>query len=135
MAHPRADFAQHYTIPYWVEAGFAACALNTRYLNNDTMMLHENLLLDLAAAIRFLREEEGFERVVMLGNSAALAVRVLRRAQARAAHGQRVGAPRAGRRTARPQPLRTTPGRRSDPACRASGPGDGFDGVDRCGGD
>ena len=21
MAHPRADFAQHYTIPYWVEAG------------------------------------------------------------------------------------------------------------------
>ena len=22
MAHPRADFSQHYTIPYWVEAGF-----------------------------------------------------------------------------------------------------------------
>ena len=53
MAHPRADFAHHYTIPFWVEAGFAAFAHNTRYLNNDTTMLHENLLLDLAAAIRF----------------------------------------------------------------------------------
>ena len=96
MAHPRADFAQHYTIPYWVEAGFAACALNTRYLNNDTMMLHENLLLDLAAAIRFLREEEGFERVVMLGNSGGGSLFAYYDAQARAPHGQRVGAPPGG---------------------------------------
>jgi hypothetical protein len=22
MAHPRVDFSQHYSIPYWVEAGF-----------------------------------------------------------------------------------------------------------------
>ena len=96
MAHPRADFAQHYSIPYWVEAGFAAFALNTRYLNNDTMMLHENLLLDLAAAISFLREEEGFEHsrdARKLGRR--LAVRVLRRAGARAAR-QRVGAPPGG---------------------------------------
>src|SRR6516164_5774298 len=69
MAHPRGDFAQHYSIPYWVAAGFAAFAQNTRYLNNDSMMLHENLLLDLAAGIRFLREERRFERIVMLGNS------------------------------------------------------------------
>jgi len=96
MAHPRADFAQHYTIPYWVEAGFAACALNTRYLNNDMMMLHENLLLDLAAAIRFLREEEGFEHVVMLGNSGGGSLFAYYDAQARAPHGQRVGAPPGG---------------------------------------
>ena len=32
LAHPRADFAQHYSIPFWVEAGFAAFAQNTRYL-------------------------------------------------------------------------------------------------------
>src|SRR5271155_2793047 len=48
MAHPRADFAHHYSIPFWVEAGFAAFGQNTRYLNNDLTMLHENLLLDLA---------------------------------------------------------------------------------------
>src|SRR6266581_1567024 len=57
IAHPRGEFFQHYSIPYWLEAGFAAFAQNTRYLNNDSMMLHENLLLDLAAGMRFLREE------------------------------------------------------------------------------
>src|SRR6516164_8388288 len=69
MAHPRGDFFHHYSIPYWIEAGFAAFAQNTRYLNNDSTMLHENLLIDLAAGIRYLREERRFERIVMLGNS------------------------------------------------------------------
>jgi hypothetical protein len=96
MAHPRADFAHHYTIPYWVEAGFGACALNTRYLNNDTMMLHENLILDLAAAIRFLREEEGFEWIVMLGNSGGGSLFAYYDAQARAPKGERVAAPPGG---------------------------------------
>ena len=54
MAHPRADFSTHYSIPFWIDAGFAAFGFNTRYLNNDAMMLHENLILDLAAGIRFL---------------------------------------------------------------------------------
>ena len=96
MAHPRADFAHHYSIPYWVEACFAACALNTRYLNNDTMMLHENLILDLAAAIRFLREEEGFERIVMLGNSGGGSLFAYYDAQARAPKGERAAAPPGG---------------------------------------
>jgi pimeloyl-ACP methyl ester carboxylesterase len=96
MAHPRADFAHHYTIPYWVEAGFAACALNTRYLNNDTMMLHENLMLDLAAAVRFLREEEGFEQIVMLGNSGGGSLFAYYDAQARAPKGERAAAPPGG---------------------------------------
>ena len=96
MAHPRADFAHHYTIPYWVEAGFGACTLNTRYLNNDTMMLHENLMLDLAAAIRFLREEEDFERIVMLGNSGGGSLFAYYDAQARAPKGARVVAPPGG---------------------------------------
>src|SRR5258708_39539693 len=69
MAHPRADFSTHYSIPFWIDAGFAAFGFNTRYLNNDAMMIHENLILDLAAGIRFLRDEEGFEKIVMLGNS------------------------------------------------------------------
>lgn len=96
MAHPRGDFAQHYSIPYWVEAGFAACALNTRYLNNDSMMLHENLLLDLAAGIRFLREEEGFERIVMLGNSGGGSLFAYHHAQASAPAGERVASPPGG---------------------------------------
>jgi pimeloyl-ACP methyl ester carboxylesterase len=96
MAHPRADFAQHYSIPGWVAAGFAAFAQNTRYLNNDSMMLHENLLLDLAAGIRYLREEQGFERIVMLGNSGGGSLFAYYDAEARQACGERVAAPPGG---------------------------------------
>jgi len=96
MSHPRADFSTHYSIPYWVDAGIAAFALNTRYLNNDAMMLHENLLLDLAAAIKFLREEAGFAHIVMLGNSGGGSLFSYYDAQARTPKGQRVAAPPAG---------------------------------------
>jgi len=96
MAHPRADFSQHYTIPYWVEAGFAAFAHNTRYVNNDSTMLHENLLLDVAAAIRFLREEAGFEHIVMLGNSGGGSLFAYYDAEARMPKGSRVAAPPGG---------------------------------------
>ena len=96
MAHPRADFFQHYSIPYWVEAGFAAFAQNTRYLNNDSMMLHENLLIDLAAGIRFLREERGFEHIVMLGNSGGGSLFAYYDAEARKQKGSRVATPPGG---------------------------------------
>ena len=96
MAHPRADFAQHYSIPFWVEAGFAAFAQNTRYLNNDSTMIHENLLLDLAAGMRFLREEQGFERIVMLGNSGGGSLFSYYDAEARKTDGSRVASPPGG---------------------------------------
>src|SRR5271170_5189413 len=96
MAHPRVDFAQHYSIPFWVEAGFAAFALNTRYLNNDATMLHENLLLDIAAGMRYLRDECGFERIVMLGNSGGGSLFSYYEAEARTAKGARVAAPPGG---------------------------------------
>jgi pimeloyl-ACP methyl ester carboxylesterase len=96
MAHPRGDFAQHYSIPFWVEAGFAAFAQNTRYLNNDSMMLHENLLIDLAAGMRYLREEQGFERIVMLGNSGGGSLFSYYDAEARLPKGTRVSAPPGG---------------------------------------
>jgi pimeloyl-ACP methyl ester carboxylesterase len=96
MAHPRVDFFQHYSIPYWVEAGFATFALNTRYLNNDSLMLHENLLLDVAAGMRYLREECGFEHIVMLGNSGGGSVFAYYDAEARKPAGSRVAAPPGG---------------------------------------
>ncbi len=96
MAHPRAEFSMHYSIPYWVEAGFAAFGFNTRYLNNDSTMLHENLLLDIAAGIKFLREEAGFERIVMLGNSGGGSLFSYYDSQARTPKGERVAAPPGG---------------------------------------
>jgi hypothetical protein len=96
MSHPRAEFGHHYSIPFWVEAGYAAFGFNTRYLNNDATMLHENLMLDLAAAIKFLREEEGFVRIVMLGNSGGGSLFAYYDSQARTPKGQRVASPPGG---------------------------------------
>jgi pimeloyl-ACP methyl ester carboxylesterase len=96
LAHPRADFAQHYSVPFWVAAGFAAFTQNTRYLNNDSMMIHENLLLDLAAGIRFLREEQGFDHIVMLGNSGGGSLFSYYDAEARKPAGSRVKSPPCG---------------------------------------
>jgi alpha-beta hydrolase superfamily lysophospholipase len=96
MTHPRADFAHHYSIPFWTEAGFAAFGHNTRYLNNDSTMLHENLLLDLATALKYLREEEGFRNIVMLGNSGGGSLFAYYDSQARAPAGERVASPPGG---------------------------------------
>jgi pimeloyl-ACP methyl ester carboxylesterase len=66
--HPRADFANHYLTPFLVAGGYAVYGGQTRHLGNDVNAEHECLLLDLAAQIRFLRAE-GFEKVVLCGNS------------------------------------------------------------------
>ena len=66
--HPQADMSRHYAIPALVEAGYAAFGQNSRNLNNDALCVHETLLLDVAAGIRFLRER-GFDKIVVCGNS------------------------------------------------------------------
>lgn len=69
MMHPRGDMTRHYAIPFLLEAGYAAFGQAGRWVNNDVALIHEMLISDVAAALRFLRESRGFERVVLLGNS------------------------------------------------------------------
>jgi len=66
--HPKADMSCHYAIPALVDAGYAAFGQNSRWLNNDELCVHENLLLDVAAGVRFLRGR-GFQSIVVCGNS------------------------------------------------------------------
>ena len=66
--HPQADMSRHYATPYLTAAGYAVFGQNSRWLNNDALCVHEQLLLDVAAGVRFLRER-GFERVILAGNS------------------------------------------------------------------
>jgi len=68
LMHPRADFQRHYVAPGLVANGFAVFCANSRYLNNDVDMVHERLLLDVAAGMRWLKER-GYERIILLGNS------------------------------------------------------------------
>ena len=68
LMHPRGEFTRHYVVPGLTARGYAVFGQNSRYLNNDTDMVHERLLFDIAAGMRFLKEQ-GFERIVLLGNS------------------------------------------------------------------
>lgn len=66
--HPKADMSRHYAMPALLEAGYATFGQNSRWINNDELCVHENLLLDVAAGVRFLRQR-GFEKIILCGNS------------------------------------------------------------------
>lgn len=68
VMHPRGEFTRHYVVPGLTARGYAVFGHNSRYLNNDTDMVHERLLFDIAAGMRYLKER-GYERIVLLGNS------------------------------------------------------------------
>ncbi|WP_351237548.1 hypothetical protein [Streptomyces sp. NPDC002133] len=69
VSHPRGDMSRHYAAPAILEAGYAFYAHQTRSLNNDVDCEHERVLLDLAAGLIQLKNERGFENIVLLGNS------------------------------------------------------------------
>jgi pimeloyl-ACP methyl ester carboxylesterase len=66
--HPTANFLGHYALPALARCGVAAVGLTTRYVGNDSNLNVENCLLDIGAAVRYLREH-GYQRVVLAGNS------------------------------------------------------------------
>ena len=66
--HPRADFTRHYAVPALLARGFAVWTQNSRSVGNDSMLVHERVLADVAAGMKRLRER-GFERIVPCGNS------------------------------------------------------------------
>lgn len=94
--HPRVDFTHHYLFPVLIEAGFACLGANTRHPNNDTDLVHEEALLDLAACVRWLREQRGAERVILLGNSGGGSLAGFYQAQAALAPNERLAKTPAG---------------------------------------
>lgn len=91
VMHPRAEFSRHYVVPGLTAHGYAVFCHNSRYLNNDTDMVHERLLLDIAAGMRYLKDR-GFERIVLLGNSGGGSLFAFYQAQAAKAAGERLSA-------------------------------------------
>lgn len=66
--HPSSNFLGHYALPAFAAAGVDAVGMTTRYLGNDTALILENCVLDVGSVVRRLREE-GYQRVVLFGNS------------------------------------------------------------------
>jgi pimeloyl-ACP methyl ester carboxylesterase len=67
--HYNVDFAEHYSAPYFAARGFGFLGWNTRYRGAEDQFILEHALIDIGVGVRWLREEAGVERVVILGNS------------------------------------------------------------------
>jgi len=68
LMHPRGDMQRHYAMPHLLEAGIACFGQAGRFINNDVNLIHERIIIDVAAAVRHLKDR-GFRKIVLLGNS------------------------------------------------------------------
>lgn len=98
-SHPRVDFADHHAFPAFLKAGYGCLGGNLRSVNNDMDCVHEKLVLDIARHIRWLKEERGVERVLLLGNSGGGSLFSFYQSQAAAAPKDRIATTPGGRPT------------------------------------
>jgi pimeloyl-ACP methyl ester carboxylesterase len=69
LVHPTSNFMGHYAQEPLARRGGAAVGMTTRYLGNDSALIMENCVLDVGAVVRYLKDVEGYHRVVLAGNS------------------------------------------------------------------
>ena len=81
LMHPTVSFLQHYALIPLAGRGYGALGLNSRFAGNEAQLLMEQVVLDLAAGVAELREQ-GFEHVVLVGNSGGGALAAFYQAQA-----------------------------------------------------
>ncbi|WNV11800.1 alpha/beta hydrolase [Tardiphaga sp. 709] len=81
VMHPTSNFHGHYLITPLAKRGICCLGLNSRYVGNDTTLLMERVIQDLGAGVNFLRRQ-GYERVVLIGNSGGGALVSFYQAQA-----------------------------------------------------
>jgi pimeloyl-ACP methyl ester carboxylesterase len=81
VMHPTSNFMGHYLIAPLAARGVACMGLNSRYAGNDTLLLMERVIQDLGAGVQFLRAQ-GYDRVVLVGNSGGASLSAFYQAQA-----------------------------------------------------
>lgn len=81
VMHPTSNFMGHYLLAPLAQRGVACMGLNSRYSGNDTLLLMERVIQDLGAGVQFLRAQ-GYDKVVLIGNSGGAALASFYQAQA-----------------------------------------------------
>jgi pimeloyl-ACP methyl ester carboxylesterase len=81
VMHPTSNFMGHYLIEPLADRGVACMGLNSRYAGNDTLLLMERVIQDLGAGVQYLRAQ-GYDKVVLVGNSGGAALSSFYQAQA-----------------------------------------------------
>ncbi|MGD9945346.1 MAG: alpha/beta hydrolase family protein [Burkholderiaceae bacterium] len=81
VMHPASNFMGHYLLEPLAAAGVTMLGLNSRYVNNDTQLIMERVIQDLGAGVKFLRGE-GYDKILLIGNSGGAAMAAFYQAQA-----------------------------------------------------
>ena len=67
--HYNVDFSEHYLATLLAGRGFGFLGWNTRFRGAEAHFLLDHALAEIGVGVRWLREQAGVERVVLLGNS------------------------------------------------------------------
>ena len=67
--HYQIDFSEHYLADYMATRGIGFLGWNTSYRGFESNFLLDHALVDIGVGVRWLREVQGVEAVVLLGNS------------------------------------------------------------------
>ncbi|WAJ45728.1 alpha/beta hydrolase [Mycobacterium sp. Aquia_216] len=67
--HYQIDFSEHYLADYLAIRGIGFLGWNTRFRGFETSFLLDHALVDIGVGVRWLREVQGVDTVVLLGNS------------------------------------------------------------------
>jgi acetyl esterase/lipase len=67
--HYNVDFSEHYLAGLLAARGFGFLGWNTRFRGNEAHFLLDHALAEIGVGVRWLREQAGADRVILLGNS------------------------------------------------------------------
>lgn len=81
-AHYQIDFSEHYLADYMATRGIGFLGWNTRFRGFESSFVLDHALVDLGVGVRWLREVQRVETVVLLGNSGGGSLMAAYQAQA-----------------------------------------------------
>jgi pimeloyl-ACP methyl ester carboxylesterase len=67
--HYQIDFSEHYLADYMATRGIGFLGWNTRFRGFESNFVLDHALVDIGVGVRWLREVQGVDTVVLLGNS------------------------------------------------------------------
>ncbi|MFV8054473.1 alpha/beta hydrolase [Mycobacterium sp. 48b] len=67
--HYQIDFSEHYIAEYLAARGIGFLGWNTRFRGFESSFLLDHALVDIGVGVRWLREKQNIETIVLLGNS------------------------------------------------------------------
>jgi pimeloyl-ACP methyl ester carboxylesterase len=67
--HYQIDFSEHYLADYMATRGIGFLGWNTRFRGFESSFLLDHALVDIGVGVRWLRDVQGVETIVLLGNS------------------------------------------------------------------